>query len=90
MPITNCHVHTFTADHVPDGFAGLPGRLARIPWLRPATLFLLRSLNPFSNRDRYQRYAKVLEISFGRSQEDVFDLVRRRYPADTRFVVQGR
>ena len=31
MPFYNCHVHLFTIDHVPDGFAG-------VPWLKLSAL----------------------------------------------------
>lgn len=86
MQLTNCHVHTFTADHVPAGYAGLPGRLARLPWLRRALLPVLRRLRPGA-RDRYERYARILEIAHRRTQAEVFLLLRSFYPRATRFVV---
>jgi predicted TIM-barrel fold metal-dependent hydrolase len=87
MQITNCHVHLFTVEHVPAGFAHLAGRLARFGWSRQAMLFLLRHLDPFRRRDRFERYARIVEVSHRRSQEDVFGIVRGFYPHGTRFVV---
>lgn len=86
MQMTNCHVHVFTADHVPDRFAGLGGPLLRIRPLRLALLPILTRFDP-SPRDRIERYARMLEISHHRRQAEVFELVRAMYPAGTRFVV---
>ncbi|MDQ3870314.1 MAG: amidohydrolase family protein, partial [Chloroflexota bacterium] len=84
--MTNCHIHVFTADHVPEGFAGIAGPLLRIRPLRRALLPILRRVDP-SPRDRIERYARMLEISYNRTQADVFELARKMYPAGTRFVV---
>ncbi len=84
--VTNCHIHVFTADHVPDRFAGLGGPLLRIRPLRRALLPLLTRFDP-SPRDRIERYARILEISHHRGQAEVFELVRAMYPTGTRFVV---
>ncbi len=86
MQITNCHIHVFTADHVPDRFAGFAGPLLRIRPLRLALLPILRRFDP-SPRDRIERYARMLEISHHRAQAEIFELARRMYPPDTRFVV---
>ena len=86
MPLTNCHVHVFTADHVPDRFAGLASPLLRIRPVRRALLPILRRFDP-SPRDRIERYARILEISHHRTQAEIFDLVRALYPPGTRFVV---
>jgi predicted TIM-barrel fold metal-dependent hydrolase len=88
VPITNCHIHTFTHDHVPDRFAGyIAGLLLQIRWIRRALLFLMRHVD-LRRRGRLTRYAQILHISYEYgSQESVFELVRSYYPRDTRFVV---
>lgn len=88
MQIHNCHMHTFTIAHVPVNF--LPfgfSTLMKIPFVRVPLRFLLTNLNPFSHRDMFERYANFLKISTGKSQEDVFKVVRAYYPPDTRFIV---
>lgn len=84
--MTNCHIHVFTADHVPDRFAGFAGPLLRIRPLRLALLPILQRFDP-SPRDRIERYARMLEISHHRTQAEVFELARAMYPSGTRFVV---
>ena len=87
MQLTNCHTHTFTHDHVPDRFVPyLLGLLLKIPWVRRALLALMRHLDP-KRRGKLTRYAQILEVSYKRSQEHVFELLRSFYPQDTRFVV---
>ena len=87
MQVTNCHVHTFTHEHVPERFVRWPlNRLLRIAWVRR---LLLRTVLRFDRgrRGRIARLVEVLEISHNKSQEDVFKLARGFYPAQTRFVV---
>jgi uncharacterized protein len=84
--ITNCHIHTFTVDHVPNRFAGLFGQLLRVRPLRLAALAVLRAIGR-APRSRLARYAQILEVSHNRSQEDVFKIARGFYPQGTRFVV---
>jgi predicted TIM-barrel fold metal-dependent hydrolase len=84
--LTNCHIHTFTADHVPDRFAGFAGPLLRIRPLRLALLPILKGFDP-SPRDRIERYARMLEISYHSTQAEIFELARAIYPPGTRFVV---
>jgi predicted TIM-barrel fold metal-dependent hydrolase len=87
MQVTNCHVHTFTNDHVPDRFVPRAlGLLLRIGWLRRALLAIVRHFDR-GRRGRFARYAQILEVSYKRSQEDVFKIVRGYYPQGTRFVV---
>lgn len=86
MQLTNCHIHTFTVEHVPDRFAGLLGQLLRIRRLRLAVLALLRAIGR-APRSRFARYAQILAVSHNRSQEDVFKIARGFYPQGTRFVV---
>jgi predicted TIM-barrel fold metal-dependent hydrolase len=88
MPITNCHIHTFTYEHVPDRWVPRPvGLLLRGAWLRRPLLRLLRRISP-ETRDRYERFAQILELSYAeKHQEGVFETVRGYYPENTRFVI---
>lgn len=86
--IINCHVHTFTADHVPVGFLPLRlGGLFKVPFIRGPARFLLAQLNPLDSRDRFQRIGNFLDLANGGSQRALLDRVRARYPGGTRFVV---
>lgn len=89
MPrIINCHIHTFTVDHVPVDFLPLKlGVLFKIPYVRVPVRWLLGVLNPFDNRDLFSRYANFIKVANGKSQEKVLQLVRGRYPTGTRFIV---
>lgn len=88
MQITNCHIHTFTYEHVPDRMVARPaGWLLRRAWIRRPLLRVLRRIRR-DTRDRYERVAQILELSYGKNgQQGVFDIVRGYYPEDTRFVV---
>jgi predicted TIM-barrel fold metal-dependent hydrolase len=87
MPITNCHVHTFTHDHTPNRFLPWPvPQLARFALVRMAVIGLARTFD----RDRkgaLGRYAEIIKTSYNRSQRDVFAIVQSFYPDDARFVV---
>lgn len=87
MQITNCHTHLFTVNHVPARFAGVLGRFVRFGLLRRLSLFVLRHLDPFSRRDLLERWARIVDISYKRSQADIFDIVRGFYPENSRFVI---
>src|SRR5262245_49793699 len=87
VQITNCHVHTLTEAHTPDRF---------LPWPVPSLvrLALVRRLLSWTSRvfDRERktalgRYAQIIDTSYKRSQEEVFEIVRAFYPLKTRFVV---
>jgi uncharacterized protein len=85
--ITNCHVHTFTHDHVPDRYVRFPlNRLLRIEWFRRALLAIVLRFDR-GRRGKLARYARIVEVSYERSQRYVFELVRGFYPEGTRFVV---
>jgi hypothetical protein len=88
MKIHNCHMHVFTVDHVPENFLPLGlAKLMKLPYLRRPLRFLLVNLNPFSNRDLFERYSNFIKISTKGSQEGVFNVVRGYYPLETKFVV---
>lgn len=84
--LTNCHIHTFTIDHVPSHFAGIFGPLLRIRPIRVLLLALLRAVGR-APRSLLVRYARILEVTHSRSQEDIFKIARGFYPQGTRFVV---
>jgi predicted TIM-barrel fold metal-dependent hydrolase len=86
--ITNCHIHTFTSDHVPNRLLPLGlGPLLKVSLLRHPLRALLALVDPFDGRDRFQRAANVIDIASGTTQRAVLERVRRRYPSGTRFVV---
>jgi len=86
LRITNCHIHTFTADHVPDRFAGIFGELLRFRPLRVGVLAFLRAFGR-KPRSLFARYATILEVSHLGSQKKIFERARSFYPQGTRFVV---
>jgi predicted TIM-barrel fold metal-dependent hydrolase len=81
-------MHIFTIDHVPNNFLPLGlESLMKISLLRTPLRFILVNLNPFSNRDLFERYSNFIKISTNKTQEDVFKVVRLYYPLNTNFVV---
>jgi len=87
-PLYNCHVHTFTAEHVPEGFLPL-GLGALLRW-RPLAALLtqaLRHVNPWDSRDLVERYARLVSVGVSATQAEIFERVQAHYPADTRFVI---
>ncbi len=89
-PIVNCHIHTFTLDHVPQKF--LPLGLTKVlqtkrrglaKWLGKG----LTWVNPFSDRDRFSRFADFLLTSAGRTQQEIFQEVQCFYPTGSKFIV---
>lgn len=88
MPIINCHIHTFTFQHVPVGF--LPLGLSKIlqkKGVRKPLSWALRRALPFSDRDFLDRYMNFMEVTASGKQEDALKRIRSFYPRDTRFVV---
>ncbi|MFK7952252.1 MAG: amidohydrolase family protein [Ekhidna sp.] len=88
MKIINCHIHTFTIEHVPHKF--LPLRLVKI--LRPAIIrktlgWAIRKLLPFTDRDILDRYINFIEITANKSQEATFKQVQGYYPRETKFII---
>ena len=87
LRITNCHLHTFTHDHVPDRFVARPlALLLRWGFLRRKLLAAVRYFDR-GRRTRVARLAQVLEMSYKKSQAEVFETVRGYYPETTRFVI---
>lgn len=87
LRIVNCHIHTFTDDHVPERFLRLPLRLLlKSRRLRTMLLAIVRRFDT-GRRGPIARYARILEVAGNRSQREVFEIVRGFYPRQTRFVV---
>ncbi len=87
MKITNCHIHTFTIDHVPDKFIPVVGRFFRFGVIRVPFRFIMRYVLPCTDRDLLDRYARFIKITYRSSQKAVFKIIRGYYPRGTRFVV---
>ncbi len=88
MEIYNCHIHTFTTDHVPDKFIGYGvDNLLRIAPIRGIVSFILKNVLPFSDRDLLDRYMRFLEIASKSNQKKVLKVVMGYYPEDTKFVI---
>lgn len=86
--IINCHIHTFTVDHVPVDYLPLKlGSLFKFPLFRAPARWVLGSLNPLDSRDKFSRYSNFIKVANGKSQSEIFAIVQGRYPAGTRFVV---
>ena len=84
----NCHIHTFTENDVPRNF--LPLKL--VPILRTKIGYfllsrLLRRINPFSNKDIFDRFCKFIEIGKNKTQEDILKGCSVSYPIDTKFCI---
>lgn len=87
MQLTNCHIHTFTHDHVPDRFVPRPLALA-LRWGRfRRTLFAVVRRFDRGRRSRLARYCRILEVSYDETQGGVFEQARSFYPFGTRFIV---
>lgn len=86
--ITNCHVHLFTARHVPSHFPHLllwPLRL--VPFVLPWIAALLRLIGQYPPADYIERMHRFQRETMQRRQADVLDRLIPHYPGNTRFVV---
>jgi predicted TIM-barrel fold metal-dependent hydrolase len=86
--IHNCHLHLFTIDNIPENFIpfGLQ-TIMRLDPLRTLVVSGLKVADPFGKRDLFERYGNLMRLTYGKSQEDLFAVVRSYYPAGTRFVI---
>ncbi len=74
--IYNCHVHTFTIDHVPRGF--LPKSLGWIMGWRRLQKVLIRAVRTLArllHRPLWARYANFLATTSHKNQREVFERV---------------
>ncbi len=88
MIIYNCHTHVFTWKNVPDRFLpfGLVRFLLKYNLTRPLAGFL-SSLNPFSDQDAFDRYARFIKQGDQATQEDVLRGLMKYYPGDAKYVI---
>ncbi len=84
----NCHIHTFLNVDVPDKF--LPLSLVRFLASNKWGRFLARILhhiNPFTDNDLFDRYARFLTTGGLDSQRSVLAKCAAYYPDGTKFVI---
>ena len=84
----NIHIHTFKDEDVPRKF--LPLGLVRILATKPGFQIvskIMNNINPFSDKDTFDRYVKFVKSGRKPSQEAIFLDCARYYPKDTKFVV---
>lgn len=87
LTIYNCHIHTFTAEHIPDRFLPLGlVRAMRRPFLRKFILWFFGKFIPRANKDIVARTGRFLARGAFDSQQKVFEYARRQYPEGTRFI----
>lgn len=87
LRITNVHIHTFTAAHIPRYYPHpLVWLLKHVPGFLPVVAAVLRFLGSRA-ADTVERLQQFKEEAHKGVQADIFDAVRHQYPPDTRFVV---
>lgn len=88
MRITNCHIHTFTQNHVPADYP--------YAWLRPFKRWprLVKGLAwsaeffaRYQLADKLRRLHSFQKESGQKTQAAILDNARKHYPRDTRFVI---
>ncbi len=86
--IYNCHTHVFTNKIIPRNFLpfGLVRFLSRHGVSRWLGRFLNR-INPKSSDDIFDRAASFMNIGNKESQLEIFSLLKRFYPEDSKYVV---
>lgn len=86
--IYNCHVHTFTIDHVPRHFVPRPfSWIMQRQYSLALFLPLLRFGSKFFNIPHWLRYARFAEVTLKMDQSQVYEELESRYPKNTRFIV---
>lgn len=87
MATTNCHAHTFTSAHTPDHFLPWPSDLLiRFKFVRTLLSWAARVFDK-DRKGALGRYAQIIETSYGKTQAEIFEVLRDYYPGGTRFVV---
>lgn len=88
LTIHNCHIHTFTAEHIPDRFLPLGlVRAMRRRWMRRIILWAFTKWLPLSNKESLARTGRFLARGAFEDQRRVFNYVQQQYPEGTRFIV---
>ena len=84
----NCHIHIFKDSDVPNKF--LPLALVKI--LRTKLGFsiitrIFKRINPFTDKDMFDRYVKFIKVGKLGSQRKIFEECKKFYPDNTQFIV---
>jgi predicted TIM-barrel fold metal-dependent hydrolase len=85
--VYNIHTHTFTSQHVPDGF--LPLNLIKLIRKKSVARFLtyiLKFILPFTSNDVLERAAVFLGVGNMDSQSEILTYIQRNYPRGTKIV----
>jgi predicted TIM-barrel fold metal-dependent hydrolase len=83
----NCHTHTFTNHHVPDGFLPLNlVKLIRRKSIAKLLTFILEIILPHTDNDSLQRAAVFLGVGNMDSQKDILTYIQGNYPKGTKIV----
>lgn len=88
MNIYNTHIHTFMDKDIPMRY--LPLGLVRLLANKSAFHIISKifnNLNPFSDKDTFNRYIKFAEISKLGSQKKIFEECQKFYPHNSTFFV---
>lgn len=86
--ITNCHIHLFTARHVPEDY---PYRWLRLfkrwPSLIRGLAWVAALVGQHPAAEKLRRLHRFQQEAQEASQQDILQNVRLHYPSNTRFVV---
>lgn len=83
----NIHTHTFTNQHVPDGFLPLGlVKLIRKKSMTRILTYILKTILPYTSNDALERAAVFLGVGSMDSQRDILTYIQRNYPRGTKIV----
>jgi uncharacterized protein len=99
--IYNCHIHTFTINHVPQYFLKLLfpnnrwgrwlgntlSRWVRYEWFAWLFVMVARLIRRMTDDDILEREARFLTVGNSSSQAEILQRIQDQYPRGTRFVV---
>ncbi|MDZ4096470.1 MAG: amidohydrolase family protein [Paracoccaceae bacterium] len=86
--IINCHIHTFTEQHIPRYYPHpLLWLFKKIPGLVRLLAFLFRLIGQEGLADTLDRLCRFQQEAGARTQADVLGRIMPQYPDNTRFVV---
>ncbi|NOR86795.1 MAG: amidohydrolase family protein [Bacteroidales bacterium] len=86
--IINSHIHTFRDVDIPRKFLPLGiVRLLASNFGSNVFTHLLSNINPFSDKDLFDRYVKFIKTGKLPSQQKIFEDCQKFYPSGTRFVI---
>jgi predicted TIM-barrel fold metal-dependent hydrolase len=83
----NIHTHTFTSQHVPDGFLPLNlVKLIRKKSVARLLTYILKFIVPHTSNDVLERAAVFLGVGNMDSQSEILTYIQRNYPQGTKIV----